>query len=126
MKDLAGEKSRQKTSYTLENAAIVDGKFRIKIQEEKEEVTHLDQLVINIEGKTYPACQLNGEIKEELTTSDNQFILLKKGESIELEFNLPKNIAAGTKISLESEGYYIPDAAFLEAIYKKYLRNAKK
>ena len=126
LKDLVGEEARQTTRYTIQSEAVVDGKLKIKIQEEKEEITHLDQLLIDIGGKKYPACQINGITKAQLTASDNNFILLKKGESIELEFNLPKNLPAGTALTLESEGYYIPDAAFLEAIYKKYLRSVKK
>ena len=126
LKDVVGEKTRRKTTFELKTTDLMDGKLKIRIQEEKDEITHLDQLLLKVNGKVYAACQTNGAIKEELTVSDNRFVILKKGESIDIEFSVPEKLAPGTEIILESEGYYIPDKEFLRAVYLKYLHQSTK
>ncbi|OJJ20254.1 hypothetical protein BKI52_17460 [marine bacterium AO1-C] len=121
LKDVVGRANKTTTSFIIDPKTIIDGQLRIKIQEEKDEITHLDQLQVRINGKVY----LPNKQGELLNQNDDQYLKLKKGESIEVSFNLPKNLQASDKIVLESTGFYIPDAQFLEAVYQKYLMTDK-
>lgn len=117
LKDVVGAHNKTTTVYEIAHKAIKNGVLKIKIQEEKDEITHLDKIQIKINGKTY----LPQERIALLTKSDGQYRKLKKGESLSLTFQLPSHLKANDKVLLESTGFYIPDAAFLEAVYNKYL-----
>lgn len=117
LKDVVGVHNKTTTLYEVPHTAIKNGVLKIKIQEEKDEITHLDQLQIRLNGKTY----LPQERIAPLANNDGKYRKLKKGESLTLTFKLPTQLKASDKVMLESTGFYIPDAAFLEAVYNKYL-----
>lgn len=124
LKDVVGTTNKTTTFFTVNPKAVIDGTLRIKIQEEKDEITHLEQLQVRINGKVYRPNQL-ANTTALLAKNDEQYLKLKKGQSIELTFDLPANLKVSDKIVLESTGFYIPDAQFLEAVYQKYLISDK-
>lgn len=122
LKDVVGKKNKTTTRFEIAHEAIQNGLLKIKVQEEKDEITHLDQLHIKINGKIYlPQEKVAGM----LATNDGQYKKLKKGESIALTFKLPTSLKTTDKVVLESTGFYIPDGQFLEAVYQKYLISDK-
>lgn len=120
LKDVVGRENKTTTQFEITPKVVKKGILKLKIQEEKDEVTHLDRLLIKVNGKTYwPHYQ--GKVLKNLTQEDAKYLKLKKGQSIELIFKLPTSLKANERIMLESTGFYIPDAQFLRAVYQKYL-----
>ncbi len=120
LKDVVGRENQTTTSFALDDSAALDGIIKIRLQEEKDEITYLDRCLISIGGvevaaeATYPAAA------RALSSADGDHLILKKGESIDLQFTLPNDRAANSSIVLETTGFYEPDKAFLDAIYKEY------
>lgn len=121
IKDVVGKANEQTTFTTLSPTCIINQKVRIKIQEEKDEISYLNQVVLKVGDKTYLP-QTNTKALNQLQASDNLYHQLKKGEMIELEFELEDAIGNTAKIVLETKGYYEPDQKFLAEIYRKYLK----
>lgn len=123
LKDVVGLENQTTTSFTIEASAVVDGVIKIRLQEEKDEITRIDRCVISIAGVDIAAKADTSTAMAKLASSDGNHLILKKGDSIDLEFALPNDRAATASIVLKTTGYYEPDSAFLDAIYKKYLRS---
>lgn len=121
IKDVVGKANEQSSFTSLKPSCLINRKLKIKIQEEKDETSYLNQVILRIGDKIYLPIH-NSLINNTLQKSDNLYHLLKKGESIELEFEIEANTDLKTNITLEVSGYYEPDAKFLSEIYHKYLK----
>lgn len=116
IKDVVGKNAESTSKTRLAHTQIIDGKVRIRIQEEKEETSYLNSLVLKVGKQTYLPTQTD------LQKNDAQYHILKKGERIEITFELKEMPAENTEIILETTGYYEPNQAFLNQIYQQYLR----
>ncbi len=121
IKDIVGKANEQTTFTTLPPTCVINQKVRIKIQEEKDEISYLNQVVLKVGNKVYLP-QTNIQVANQLQKSDNLYHQLKKGEMIELEFELEEAVENTAKMVLETKGYYEPDRIFLEEVYHKYLK----
>lgn len=124
LQDVVGAKNETTTSFTIAAGSVVSRIVKIRLQEEKDEITYLDRCVINIDGVDIPAIADSSVNKRKLAADDDNFVVLKKGESIDLKFTLPSNWEAASPIVLKTTGFYEPDAEFLKSVYKKYQRSA--
>lgn len=116
IKDVVGKQSCQTTSHVIPNQSVIDGKLRLRIQEEKDEFSFLDRISLLIDGKI-----VKPTTPSQLTENQDQsYLELKKGDSFDLEFDLSGMLTPNSKITLECNGYYEPDKAFLQAIFEKY------
>ncbi|TAF65425.1 MAG: hypothetical protein EAZ55_09205 [Cytophagales bacterium] len=122
IKDVVGKKNEKSTFATLTaNDLVGTTSVRIRIQEEKEEISYLNQIVLEVGNQTYLP-YVAEEIDEKLTKNDSQYLTLKKGESVEIVFTLKAPLQTNQKIVLKTSGYYEPDAVFLSNIYEYYLK----
>jgi hypothetical protein len=80
-----------------------DGAIVIRIVEEKDEVTYLDALVLLIDGVPVFADQ-----SVQVNTADGDYLILRRGESVELRFQVPASFATGDSVSVIAAGYYLP------------------
>jgi hypothetical protein len=78
----------------------INNNINIKIDELLDETTYIDCITISSDGKRYSP----ENCPAELTTVDNRYKILKKGDTLELEFKLPES----KEYILETAGYYIP------------------
>jgi len=129
IKDVVGKAQETTTRHQLSPKYLIKNTLKIKIQEEKEEISYLNRLVLKVAGQTYypkrvhkPQTTDNNINFEVLSELDESYQFLKKGEMIELEFNVPEISQMNEVLILEASGYYVPDAKFLEAIYQKYVK----
>lgn len=120
IKDIVGIENQETNLYKLENSAIIDGKLRICIQEEKEETSFLDRIALKVNGKFYEPQIKQAIHKTALAGIDNKYLNLTKGESLEIEFIIPTDIEVKT-VELQASGYYIPSKAFLAEVYNRIL-----
>lgn len=125
IQDVVGIAAEKTTKHKIDRRMIQHNTLKIRIQEEKEEVSYLNQLVLKIGKSTYyPTAQSGVVLPNSLNEKDNVYTILKKGDVIELEFKIP-TAALSAPIILEATGYYDPDKAFLQAIYQQYLKKSK-
>jgi hypothetical protein len=120
IKDVVGKANEQTTFTALKPSCFINKRLKIKLQEEKDEITYLNQVILKIGEKSFTPSHTS-LINSTLTKLDNQYHILKKGEMIELEFEIDANIDLKQNIYLEVSGYYEPDKQFLKEIYNKYL-----
>jgi hypothetical protein len=120
IKDVVGKKNEQTTYTNLKPTCVIQQTIKIRIQEEKDEISYLNQIVLQINDKIYyPQANFT---ENQLQQADNSYFQLKKGEMIDLEFVINESIKPNDKIQLIARGYYEPDRKFLTEIYRKYLK----
>jgi len=120
IQDIVGKERKTTTTHPLSPEVVIDGKVKIRIQEEKDEISHLDKIQLVADGKIYnPICIRQAEVTSQLLAEDENYLILQKGQFVELEFEVGNSVES---LELQATGYYIPDPEFLEAVYYKYLR----
>jgi hypothetical protein len=87
---------------TLELGTANSEKIIVRIKEEKEEISYLNQITVKSDNKIISPLILGNN--SDLKFDDKKYYQLKKGEFIDLEFKVAKN----SKITLIGKGYYIP------------------
>lgn len=117
IKDVVGKRAETTTQTHLAYTQILQNTLKIRIQEEKEETSYLNSVVLKVGNQTYFPVQAS------LQNIDTQYHTLQKGDMIEIAFELKGEVSSKTPIILETTGYYEPNAQFLSEIYQKYLRN---
>lgn len=122
LKDRVGFVNRTTTSVTLSPNVVVDFKVRMRLQEEKDETTYLDRCIVKIGALAFAADGGTSEASRKLADVDRDYVILKKGDYIDIEFTLPSSVVPGSQIVLETFGFYEPDPAFLQSVYESYSR----
>lgn len=118
IKDVVGKLQETTTQTSIAQAFVVHNTLKIRIQEEKDEISYLNRVVLKVGEQTI----LPENSPESLIGKDKKYYTLRKGEAIELTFVLP-TLSQDAQIVLETTGYYEPEKEFLSEIYQKYLRN---
>lgn len=126
LEDVVGIENQTTTHHEISVNNIIDGKLKIQIHEEKDEITHIDKLNLVVDGKVYVPETINPELAQKLSSQDGEDWKMKKGDHISLTFNIDQEVNENSEIYLEAHGYYVPDAEFLEAVYQKYLYKGSK
>jgi hypothetical protein len=106
LKNIVGLKNKTTTSFILSPNSVVDGAIRIRLQEEKDEITHLDRCVVKVTGVEIAANCANSDAAGKLAAVDRDDVILKKGDAIDLEFTLPWGMSSESPIVLETNGFY--------------------
>ena len=118
IKDVVGKTAEQTSFTNLKPTCLVNRQVKIRIQEEKDEISYLNRIALKVGEQVY----FPDNLLEALSEKDDRYHTLKKGDSIELSFTLPANLPKNAPITLETTGYYEPDTKFLAEIYQKYLK----
>lgn len=125
LKDVTGYENRTTTSTELDAAAVIDGVLKFRIKEEKDEISHLDRIVLKAGDKELAVTAASESDLEKLAEIDDNFVMLKKGEQIDLEVKLPADWTAETPLHLEVSGFYHPEAEFISEITRKLLNRGE-
>jgi hypothetical protein len=126
LKDLVGCEREATTRHALPASLIKNGKIRIRIQEEKDEISFIDRVALRWEEGVMNAQSSSRAVRRQLRKKDGDYLILKKGEFVELEFKVPKRLAGQEAFLLETEGYYEPDEIFLKEVFETYQRKTSK
>lgn len=119
IKDVVGPAACTTTRHGIDARYVIDGKLRLRIQEEKEETSFLDFAELLVNGKAVRSLQIDARMERQ----DQNYLELKKGEFTDLEFEVGDLPQGGTRIEFGCRGYYEPDKAYLESVYKRYQYN---
>ena len=82
---------------------IIGNKLKIRIDEFLDEITYLNSVSIIVDGDRIYATNS----PEALIEQDDEYLVLRRGESRDLEFDLPASVPA-KEVVLDSVGYYEP------------------
>ncbi|MEM7028751.1 MAG: leucine-rich repeat domain-containing protein [Chloroflexota bacterium] len=88
---------------------VVDGRLTIRIDEEKEEISYLDELYILVADQRLRP-QGDPEIVKQLAATDQKHLVLHKGDQHILYFEFPATMTSVTHIdvTIVASGYYVP------------------
>ncbi|MCB0289117.1 MAG: ankyrin repeat domain-containing protein [Calditrichaeota bacterium] len=121
LQDVVGRENCTSTRLALASGDVIGRRLSIRIQEEKDEISYLDQVTLEVDGVSYPAFR-NGQAPQELQAIDGRFLRLAKGEAVELSFELPVPPDAASRLELRVHGYYEPDREVIEAFLESFYR----
>jgi hypothetical protein len=124
LKDIVGCERETTTAFVIGDSLVQGRKLRLRIQEEKDEITHLDRVSLRIGEEIYRPLSRHRLTRRQLQTKDQDYLVLRKGESVDLTFRVPKRKLRQAQMVLETEGYYDPDKAFLKEVFETYQRKA--
>lgn len=107
IKDQNSEHLDKYQSLKISNNFIVNNTLSILINEELDETSYLDHIYLDIDGyKIYPAN--NNSVFVKLLNSDNDYLVLNKGECLTLYFEIPVPCLKINEVNFIVKGYYIP------------------
>ncbi len=97
-------KQKEKTQHLKVQARIINKKIKIQVREEKKEISYIDQLYIELNGRNYYARN------DLLLDLDKKYLIMKQNDIAELEFDISDTRFddKNAEINIVSTGYYIP------------------
>lgn len=117
IKDVVGYENRTTTVAEIAPEAIIEGQVRIQIREEKDEVSYLDRVVLQLGDQVL----LPIASDERLHEADDSFLDLHKGQSVELAFDIPEGYEGPLEVKVT--GYYHPSPEFIAEITARLLHD---
>jgi hypothetical protein len=106
LRNVRGKSNEQTEITRLGSVEPVDGFVILKLVEEKDEMSFIDEFYLIVEGI---------EIRAEgapaaITTNDGHYLTLIKGQSAEFRFELPESLSdrEQVKVMVVVSGYYLP------------------
>jgi hypothetical protein len=120
LKDVTGYENRTTTTTSIDPSLVIDGKLSFQIREEKDEISYIDQIRLKV-GDQYLSVSADRDAAL-LSATDDEFLMLKKGQQINLSVEMPSSWNASTPLVLEVTGYYHPEQAFMTEITNKLLK----
>ncbi len=82
---------------------VIDGMITLRIAEEKQEITFIDELVLVVDGQRIPA-QAAPDVADKVAAQDHNYLILTAGASYEFRFAVPE----ADPVSLSVSGFYLP------------------
>jgi hypothetical protein len=106
LRNLRGRAAYETQSLAL--SGISGDELRIRIAEEKDEVTHLDAIVLIADGNEVLPLSCGASPRPAFCTADHDYERLIRGDALDLTFALPHDAHA---LELRATGYYVAHAA---------------
>jgi hypothetical protein len=99
LRDLRGARA-----YSLQSLALPAGTTRVRVAEEKPEVTYLDEVLLEVDGVELRPLACRGWAPPAYCAADHVPFVLRQGDTLDLTFDGP----AGAAHTLFARGYYLP------------------
>jgi hypothetical protein len=97
------DRNSEKTeTISISSAYVHNNELVIRIEESLYEITYLNYISLKVGQTSVEPHDCPSELKK----IDDSYLILKKGEAVELRFRIPKNDLQGLR--LECRGYYEP------------------
>jgi uncharacterized Zn ribbon protein len=87
---------------------VENGLVKLKVCEEKDELSYIDEIVLIIDGHTVYPVQ-DSEKAYAVSYIDHEYLVLKKGDTVEFFYEIPVKLSGSTVWMVRSTGYYIPE-----------------
>jgi hypothetical protein len=92
----------------LKDVYVENGLVKLKVCEEKDELSYIDEIVLIIDGHTVYPVQ-DSEKAYAVSYIDHEYLVLKKGDTVEFFYEIPVKLSGSTVWMVRSTGYYIPE-----------------
>ena len=81
----------------------------LRISEEEAEISYIDQILIHAKSLTGEQVTLR-PTDERLAHKDGHYVVLKKGESVDIKFTIPSGVSTA-QVQVSASGYFEPTPA---------------
>ncbi len=109
LRNIRGKQNEQTEVSQIGPVAIIDNTITLKVTEEKDEVSFIDELYIIADGiKLY--AKADPYVAEKIARKDQDYLTISSGQSYEFAFNLPSSFAGRKQVDvvLVVSGFYVP------------------
>jgi hypothetical protein len=100
LRDLRGARA-----YSLQSLQLPHGTTRVRLAEEKPEVSYLDEVVLEVDGVELKPLACRGAPVPAYCAADHVPYILRHGDTLDLAFDG----ARGDDVTLFARGYYVPE-----------------
>ncbi len=109
LRNVRGQQNERTEVTPIGPVEIVDGSITLRVAEEKDELTFIDELYLIVEGLEVHA-EANPDVAARVAAKDQDYVLLTGGASHEFRFSLPDSFAARQRVavSIVVSGFYAP------------------
>ena len=107
LRNLRGPQHEQTETTAIGAVKVIDGAVIVRIVEEKDEVAYVDSLAL-VSGAGAIAAETDDAATAKLASDDGDYLVLRKGDAVELRFPAPAGLADGDSVSVVVNGYYVP------------------
>ena len=106
LRNLEGADAQRVEETRLGPVPVVDGTVRLRLAEEKPEISYIDQLAVMINGVRV---QPGGALGDRLFAVDGDMLTLREGQTVELVFPVPLRFdqAEFVHVTVVAQGYYV-------------------
>jgi len=98
LRNIRGAENAQSELTDLIHYTVIDGSIHLRIVEERDEISYIDAFYLLVDGEPVYADD------PRLTTVDNEYVILHRGDSIDLSFAV--SVVGDTTIQVMASGYY--------------------
>ena len=104
LRNIVGAEQEVLEETDIDYPVIKDGQLSVLVKEEKDEISFIDYLALQVNGMTILPSQ-KGRAGHLLSTRDNEYLVMRKGDALLVTFPIPKGEKL-EKVTLLAEGYY--------------------
>lgn len=101
LRDLRGARA-----YSLQSLALPHATARVRLAEEKPEVTYLDEVLLEVDGVELRPLACRGDPVPAYCRADQVPFVMRRGDTLDLAFEAG---AGDGEVTLFARGYYLPD-----------------
>jgi hypothetical protein len=91
---------------SLNDVHIENNLIKVKICEEKEEVSYIDEIVLIVNGETFYPVQDSQEASD-ISSIDGKYLILKENDSAVFTYRLPFDLSGAIDCEIKATGYYL-------------------
>ena len=107
LRNLRGPQHELTETTPIGAVKVVDGAVIVRLAEEKDEVSYIDSFAL-VTSAGMIAAEADTETMAKLASDDGNYLVLRKGEAVELRFPAPVGLADGSSVAVVVDGYYVP------------------
>ena len=90
----------------MNNVHIENNLIKLKVCEEKDEVSYIDEMVLIVNGQAIYPVQDSQEASD-ISSIDGKYLILKNNDSTEFTYKLPFDLSGPVDCEIKATGYYL-------------------
>lgn len=109
LRNVRGKRNERTEVNPIGPVEVVDGAITLRIAEEKNEITFIDEFYVTVGGIEVYA-EATASVAAKIDEKDQRYLVLADGDWLELRFRLPDTLADRERVnvSVVVSGFYVP------------------